>query len=71
LIAEAAAGSSHAKAVEAIGARVANKQNPLRRDLLSAVQEVLIATRDEELEAKPKLIEWRSTTLQEGEERYG
>ena len=71
LIAEAAAGSSHSKAVEAIGARMANKQNPLRRDLLAAVQEVLVAVRDEELEAKPKLIEWRTRTLEEGEEDYG
>ncbi|MGB6639308.1 MAG: transketolase C-terminal domain-containing protein, partial [Thermoanaerobaculia bacterium] len=71
LIAEAAAGSSHQKAVEIIGAKLANKQNPLRRDLLAAVQEVLVAIRDEELEAKPKLIEWRSSTLEEGKERYG
>ena len=39
--------------MEAIGARLANKQNPLRRDLLAAVQEVLIAIRDEEVEANP------------------
>ena len=71
LIAEAATGSSHDKAVEAIGARLANKQIPLRRDLLAAVQEVLVAIRDEELEAKPKLIAWRTSTLAEGKERYG
>jgi 2-oxoisovalerate dehydrogenase E1 component len=71
LIAEASASPAHGKAVETIGARLANKQNPLQRDLLAAVQEVLIAVRSEKLEAKSELVEWRTKILEKGEERYG
>ena len=47
------------------------KQNPLRRDLLAAAQDVLLATRDGDGEARRRLLAWRHGQLELGRRLYG
>lgn len=47
------------------------KRNPLRRDILSTLQDVLIAARHENSAAKQQLIAWKNAFSQEGKRVYG
>ncbi len=47
-----------------------NKRNPLRRDILSAIHDVLIAIRHENPPAKQQLISWKNERLEAGKALY-
>jgi pyruvate/2-oxoglutarate/acetoin dehydrogenase E1 component/TPP-dependent pyruvate/acetoin dehydrogenase alpha subunit len=71
IIEEIAHHSSHASQIEPIRERLLATPNPLRRDLMVAVRDVLLTTREEDLPGKRKLIEWKKAQQTFNEQRYG
>ena len=74
LCGEVAAASRHGEAVRAVIAELEKLRrigSPLRRDLMSAVHRVLLATRDEDLPERRRLIAWREAQDEAGARRYG
>jgi pyruvate/2-oxoglutarate/acetoin dehydrogenase E1 component/TPP-dependent pyruvate/acetoin dehydrogenase alpha subunit len=59
-----------AGAAEAASA-LRRKQHPLRRDLAAAAQDVLLATRDDDGDARRRLLAWRDGQLERGGRLYG
>jgi 2-oxoisovalerate dehydrogenase E1 component len=58
-------------ALQEIRKRLAGSPNPLRRDLMVAAREVLLATREQDLPARQALIQWKSDYQAANEQRYG
>lgn len=59
IFAEIASQSAHADQVNALQQGLANAIDPMYREIMVAVQRVLMATRHEQLPAKEKLLEFR------------
>ena len=70
LIEQMAQGSSQASELGAIQRKLLNAPNPLRRDLIVATREALMAIRDEQNPAKQALIAWKKAQQPVQEERY-
>lgn len=64
-------GSSHQAALGQIKDKLINIPVPFRRDIMSAISEVLIEVRDEPLPAKQLLVKWKNDQEPINEERYG
>jgi len=62
--------SAHAERLIEIKNRLVSNQNPLRRDIQSAIHETLMLVRDEQLPAAKDLIQWREDHKQVNEDRY-
>ena len=62
--------SRHPNEVEQIRARLAEIQNPIRRDITGAVHEALVLTRDEPPTGRQKLLTWEHTLATLQEDRY-
>lgn len=71
LIQEMETNSAYAAELEDIRQRLLNKQTPLRRDIMVAAQRALLVARQEESEAKQRLITWREEQKKVNRERYG
>jgi 2-oxoisovalerate dehydrogenase E1 component len=70
LLAETARASRHAKELEQIRTRLETVPDPIRKDLMIAVHEALVLTRDESPSVRQKLLEWQhSLDLAQGD-RY-
>jgi pyruvate/2-oxoglutarate/acetoin dehydrogenase E1 component/TPP-dependent pyruvate/acetoin dehydrogenase alpha subunit len=63
--------SSHKAALGQIKDKVINIPMPFRRDVMSAISEVLIEVRDEPLPARQLLINWKKGQEAINEDRYG
>jgi len=66
-----AQSSAHAPELVRIAERLAGKQDALRRDLMAAVEEVLVTVRLENSAAKRELVEWKLKREDENRRRYG
>jgi pyruvate/2-oxoglutarate/acetoin dehydrogenase E1 component/TPP-dependent pyruvate/acetoin dehydrogenase alpha subunit len=62
--------SYHADELEQIRVRLTEIQNPIRRDITSAVHEALVLTRDEAPAGRQKLLNWEHTLAPLQEDRY-
>jgi pyruvate/2-oxoglutarate/acetoin dehydrogenase E1 component/TPP-dependent pyruvate/acetoin dehydrogenase alpha subunit len=62
--------SRHADELEQIRVRLAEIQNPIRRDITSAVHEALVLTRDEAPAVRQGLLNWERTLVSLQEDRY-
>lgn len=71
LVRELADGSRQTEEIQAIDKQLARKPTALRRDMIAAAREVLLAVRGEELPAKGRLIDWVEQQQRAGEARYG
>ena len=71
LIELVAAQSQARKALEEISTRLRDNPNPLRREIMVAVRETLIHTRDEDNQARLELIDWKKAFEAENEARFG
>jgi 2-oxoisovalerate dehydrogenase E1 component len=68
---EQIASSSHSRqALEDIKTRLQDNPNPLRRDIMVAVQNTLIHTKDEDNPNRSALIDWKHEFHAENEKRY-
>jgi pyruvate/2-oxoglutarate/acetoin dehydrogenase E1 component/TPP-dependent pyruvate/acetoin dehydrogenase alpha subunit len=65
-----AGGSQHAAQVQEIKTRLLSNPMPLRRDLHSAIEEVLLVVRDEATQARQPLIVWKRAQASRQQERY-
>jgi pyruvate/2-oxoglutarate/acetoin dehydrogenase E1 component/TPP-dependent pyruvate/acetoin dehydrogenase alpha subunit len=63
--------SSHKTALGEIKDKLINIPGPYRRDIMSAVKDVLIEVRDEQLPTKQFLIDWKNTQERINHDRYG
>ncbi len=66
-----AQSSNHASDLDRLVERIGSKQDPLRRDLMAAAEEALIAVRLEDPPAKRPLVEWKLKQDEENKRRYG
>jgi pyruvate/2-oxoglutarate/acetoin dehydrogenase E1 component/TPP-dependent pyruvate/acetoin dehydrogenase alpha subunit len=62
--------SANADQLQSIKTRLLGNPLPLRRDLHSAVEEVLMLARDEAAQARQPLITWKRTQANRQQERY-
>jgi 2-oxoisovalerate dehydrogenase E1 component len=58
-------------AVQEIRTKLAESPNPLRRDLMVAIREVLLATREQDFPARQALIQWKLDYQAANDQRYG
>jgi pyruvate/2-oxoglutarate/acetoin dehydrogenase E1 component/TPP-dependent pyruvate/acetoin dehydrogenase alpha subunit len=65
-----ASASSHAQELQEIKGRLMDKPNPLRRDIMVAIREALVAARQEDSPARQRLISWKKDLEAKGRERY-
>ncbi len=70
LIEQMAKGSSQASELSALQRKLINTPNPLRRDLMVATREALMAVRGEQIPTKQALIAWKNAQQPVQEERY-
>ncbi len=70
LLGEVESASEARERIAGLKQGLARLQTPLRRDLLSAAAEVLIAMRGESHDAKARLQAWRTELVGEQEQRY-
>ncbi|MEJ2302429.1 MAG: thiamine pyrophosphate-dependent enzyme [Anaerolineales bacterium] len=70
MITEIATSASKSDELDEIKTRLMNILNPLRRDIMAAVEEALIAVRNEEIPAKYTLMDWKIEQEEVNEERY-
>ncbi|MBZ5495351.1 MAG: transketolase [Acidobacteriia bacterium] len=66
-----AQGSAHAPALARIADALAGQKAALRRDLMAAAEEALIAGRSEDTPARQRLVEWKLEREEENKRRYG
>ena len=71
LIFRAAAASIHGDELGQLADRLSGIAVPNRRDLLAAIWETLLATRDEDIPARKQLIDYRETQNKLAEDRFG
>ncbi|TDI97470.1 MAG: transketolase [Caldithrix sp.] len=70
LIDEMAQNSTKSAELQEIKNRLISIPNPVRRNILPAVREAFMATKDETLSAQERLIEWKSNYDKISEERF-
>ncbi|MCH8980692.1 transketolase, partial [candidate division KSB1 bacterium] len=70
LINEMAQTSTKSAELQEIKNRLISIPNPVRRNILPAVRDAFIATKDETLPAKERLIEWKSNYDKINQERF-
>jgi pyruvate/2-oxoglutarate/acetoin dehydrogenase E1 component/TPP-dependent pyruvate/acetoin dehydrogenase alpha subunit len=70
LIAGIAAGSARRARLEKVRSDLLAVPNPLRRDLLAATRDALLAARDEESSARAALVAWKEAQRVTNAERY-
>ncbi len=70
IIAEMAPASAHQAELKKINAALLELANPLRRDLMLAIREVLLLTRAEHSSPRQKLIAWKKNQDPVNEDRY-
>ncbi|MBI4733172.1 MAG: transketolase [Chloroflexi bacterium] len=70
LLAETAHASRHADELEQARARLEVIPNPVRKDMVTAVHEALVLTRDESPAVREKLLAWQRTLDPLQEDRY-
>ncbi len=66
-----AGGVEDGAAVRRAGERLRSAAVPLRRDLVQAATDALVATRGKDLPERARLAAWRRRATIEGDERYG
>jgi 2-oxoisovalerate dehydrogenase E1 component len=71
LVDQIAAGSSHKAALEQIKDKLINIPMPFRRDIMSAVMDVLIEARYEQSPARQGLVDWKNEQEAINQDRYG
>ena len=71
LIEQIASQSPSRDALEETINRLRDNPNPLRRDIMVALRDTLISTKDEEIPARDALIEWKREFRVANEERFG
>ena len=71
LLDKLASGSSHSPELKQIKSRLFGIPHPLRRDIMIAIRNALIATREEELPAKRSLIQYKLEQEAANQDRYG
>jgi 2-oxoisovalerate dehydrogenase E1 component len=69
-IEQIASSSPSRQALEEIKTRLQDNPNPLRRDIMTAVQNTLIHTKDEDNPGRKALIDWKHKFHEENEKRY-
>jgi 2-oxoisovalerate dehydrogenase E1 component len=69
-IEQIASSSPSRQALEGIKTRLQDNPNPLRRDIMVAVQNTLIHTKDEDNPSRRELIDWKHEFHAENEKRY-
>ena len=70
-IEEIASGSTTRQDLDELTTRLKDNPNPLRRDLMVAVRETLLLTKDEDQPARKALIDWKHELQTDNEKRYG
>ena len=70
LLDELAETSTHAEDLNHIKNRLLTFPNPLRREIMVAVRDALITTRDEPLPARQSLVDWKIKQAAINEDRY-
>jgi pyruvate/2-oxoglutarate/acetoin dehydrogenase E1 component/TPP-dependent pyruvate/acetoin dehydrogenase alpha subunit len=70
LIDQAAQNSTQAVEIAKVHNNLASQPAPLRRDIMAAIREVLILTKDESATERQTLIEWRKEQEALAEDRY-
>lgn len=70
LIRNLAEASSGREAIEKIVQKLLRKQTPLRRDLLAAAGEALVAAAADDVPARRELLAWRRRMREENRKRY-
>jgi 2-oxoisovalerate dehydrogenase E1 component len=70
LIEQIAFSSPSRQALEAIKTHLGDNPNPLRRDIMVAVQNILFHTKDEDNPGRQALIDWKHEFHAENEKRY-
>ena len=71
LIDQLLASSSHKAALGQIKDKLVSITVPFRRDIFSAIADVLIEVRDEQLPARQPLIDWNNAQTKVNQDRYG
>jgi 2-oxoisovalerate dehydrogenase E1 component len=71
LIQQVAERSPSREALGEISKQLSDAANPLRRNIMAAVRDILISTKDEDNPARRALIEWKERFEKENERRYG
>ncbi|RMD92995.1 MAG: transketolase, partial [Calditrichaeota bacterium] len=66
-----AARSRYAADLNQVKQRMFSAPAPLRREIMVAIRETLVATKDENIPEKQKLIQWKKQQQQVNEQRYG
>ncbi|MGD2116689.1 MAG: thiamine pyrophosphate-dependent enzyme, partial [Acidobacteriota bacterium] len=69
-LAAAVPGPGGRTAVEKVVQKLLRKQTPLRRDLLAAAEEALVAAAGDDVPARRELAAWRRALRRENRERY-
>jgi len=70
LIDQISTNSSHKAALGLIKDKLINIPGPFRRDIMVAIQDILIELKDEQLSNKQLLINWKNTQNQINQDRY-
>jgi 2-oxoisovalerate dehydrogenase E1 component len=63
--------SAHKTELGQIKDKLINIPDPFRRDIMTAIKDVLIEVRDEEIQAKHLLIDWKNSQEGINQDRYG
>jgi 2-oxoisovalerate dehydrogenase E1 component len=63
--------SAEREEIEAASAALLRRQNPLRRDVLAAAEEILVAARGDAGVERERLVEWKSAQVRANRRRYG
>jgi pyruvate/2-oxoglutarate/acetoin dehydrogenase E1 component/TPP-dependent pyruvate/acetoin dehydrogenase alpha subunit len=70
MITEIAISSSRSDELNEIKSKLTTILNPLRRDIMAAIEKVLITVRNEQIPTKYTLIDWKIEQEEVNEERY-
>jgi len=71
LIDQLSTSSSHKVVLGQIKDKLINIPGPFRRDIMAAIQDILIEVKDEQLSNKQLLIDWKNTQKQKNQNRFG
>jgi len=70
LVDQISTNSSHKAALGQIKDKLINIPGPFRRDIMAAIQDILIELKDEQLSNKQLLINWKNSQNQINQDRY-
>lgn len=70
MLAEVSGSSAHAKDLEALIDGLKQTQNPLRQDMMIAYRKAMMALKDEQLQGKPLLVQWKQQQDEVAKDRY-